>query len=73
MFLRLTRFSNEKPIKFEGILPNFCEYLFGEACAEKVKGLKKTYLDGDEILVNSSNNVEKEVFVVDTYEVLFED
>ena len=76
VFLRLTRFSAaqlDPPL--DSMMSNICEYMWSDNCGPKMmKGVKRVTLDGDQIInLNETMRSTKEVFVVDTYEVIIED
>jgi len=49
LFLRIIRFSDRKALPEQQLLPNLCLYVWNDNCPSRVKGLKRVYLDGDEI------------------------
>jgi hypothetical protein len=75
LFIRITRFSNSQgPLPLDSVLSNLCEYMWTSNCGPKLmKGVKKVTLDGDEVGDGEDGQVEsaaKEVYTVDTYEVM---
>jgi hypothetical protein len=78
LFIRITRYSNSQgPLPLDSVLSNLCEYMWTSNCGPKLmKGVKKVTLDGDEVR-DDDGGVEtttgaKEVYTVDTYEVMID-
>ena len=77
LFIRITRFSNSQgPLPLDSVLSNLCEYMWKSNCGSKLmKGVKKVTLDGDKISGDAgaeTKNGAKEVYMVDTYEVIID-
>jgi hypothetical protein len=77
LFIRITRFSNSQgPLPLDSVLSNLCEYMWTSNCGPKLmKGVKKVTLDGDQISGDAgaeTTNGAKEVYMVDTYEVMID-
>ena len=77
LFIRITRYSNSQgPLPLDSVLSNLCEYMWTSNCGPKLmKGVKKVTLDGDEVRgedVVETMAATKEVYTVDTYEVMIE-
>ena len=79
IFIRITRYSNSKgPLPLGSVLSNLCEYMWTSNCGPKLmKEVRKVTLDGDEISQDDDDGLEtttgeKEVYTVDTFEVMID-
>ncbi len=79
LFIRITRYSNSQgPLPLDSVLSNLCEYMWTSNCGPKLmKGVKRVTLDGDELgddsgLETTTTGAAKEVYMIDTYEVVIE-